>query len=132
METYSWLELVENYVFYYPLAMSIVWMIGASYFYLRRERGEKQVPELKEYPLVSVLIPARNEEDAIRSTIEAVLSSQYPNFEIIVLDDASTDSTAAIVQEIEANEERVRVLLLNENVGKPSALRYGALASSCL
>ncbi|MEL7633886.1 poly-beta-1,6-N-acetyl-D-glucosamine synthase [Sporomusa sphaeroides] len=129
METYSWLELVENYVFYYPLAMSIVWMIGASYFYLRRERGEKQVPELKEYPLVSVLIPARNEEDAIRSTIEAVLSSQYPNFEIIVLDDASTDSTAAIVQEIEANEERVRVLLLNENVGKPSALRYGTLAS---
>lgn len=122
-------KFLENFIFYYPLAMSIIWIIGSIYFFFRREYDKSVVPELTDYPLVSVLIPARNEEAAIQNTVSGVLQSNYPNFEIIVIDDASTDTTPAILREIAAANPKVRVLLLQENSGKPAALRYGTLSS---
>jgi chlorobactene glucosyltransferase len=50
-------------------------------------------------PLISICIPARNEERNIRACVESALAQDYPNFEVIVLDDRSTDSTSAILQE---------------------------------
>ena len=58
---------------------------------------------------VSVLIPARNEACNIRATLEAVLSNQGCNFEVIVLDDHSTDDTAGIVSQISRHDGRVRL-----------------------
>src|SRR5688572_10628814 len=58
---------------------------------------------------LSVLIPARNEEKNIRSTLEAVLANREVEFEVVVLDDHSTDSTAAIVSEFAARDPRVRL-----------------------
>jgi glycosyltransferase involved in cell wall biosynthesis len=58
---------------------------------------------------VSVLIPARNEEQNIRVTLEAVLANRGVNFEIIVLDDHSTDGTAGIVSGLAAQDPRVRL-----------------------
>ncbi len=59
-------------------------------------------------PLLSVLIPARNEEKNIRPTLEAALASRGVEFEVVVLDDHSTDRTAAIVSEYAARDPRVR------------------------
>ncbi|HRI14671.1 MAG TPA: glycosyltransferase family 2 protein, partial [Verrucomicrobiota bacterium] len=58
---------------------------------------------------VSVLIPARNEEQNIRATLEAVLRSRDCEFEVVVLDDHSTDRTAAIVREFLHRDSRVRL-----------------------
>jgi len=58
---------------------------------------------------VSVLIPARNEEQSIRATLEAVLANRGCNFEIVVLDDHSTDQTAAIVSDLARRDNRVRL-----------------------
>lgn len=58
---------------------------------------------------VSVLIPARNEEANIRATVEAVLANDGCEFEVIVLDDHSSDRTAQIVSEIAARDSRVRL-----------------------
>ena len=58
---------------------------------------------------VSVLIPARNEQSNIRATLEAVLANREGPFEIIVLDDHSTDRTAAIVGEFAQRDARVRL-----------------------
>lgn len=58
---------------------------------------------------VSVLIPARNEAVNIRATLEAVLASRDCDFEVIVLDDHSTDRTAAIIRSIADSDSRVRV-----------------------
>ena len=58
---------------------------------------------------VSVLIPARNEEKNIRATVTAVLVNGGVDFEVVVLDDHSTDRTAAIVAELAANDSRVRL-----------------------
>ena len=51
-------------------------------------------------PLISVCVPARNEERNIRACVEAVLAQDYPNFEVIVLDDRSTDSTPEILRQL--------------------------------
>jgi len=58
---------------------------------------------------LSVLIPARNEEQNIRATLEAVLANHDCEFEVIVLDDHSTDHTADIVQEFTRRNARVRL-----------------------
>ena len=58
-------ELLSRFVFYYPLLMAYVWMLGGIIYYIRRERNRGYVlsdlPVLPEYPPVSILIPCYNE-----------------------------------------------------------------------
>ena len=60
-------------------------------------------------PAVSVLIPARDEERAIRGAVESVLASAGVTLEVVVMDDGSSDRTAEIVAEMAARDGRVRV-----------------------
>lgn len=84
-------------------------------------------------PLVSVVIPARNEESAIERTVRAFLAQTYPNLEVIAVDDRSTDSTGAILERIAAEDSRLVVLHGEEPpagwLGKPWALHRGSLAA---
>jgi chlorobactene glucosyltransferase len=77
------------------------------------------------FPLISVLVPARNEEANIATCIESLMQQDYPNFEIMVLDDNSTDRTSAIVQGLTAKDPRVKLLhgeqLPEGWAGKPHA-----------
>jgi chlorobactene glucosyltransferase len=79
-----------------------------------------------ETPLISVCVPARNEETNIRACVEAILAQDYPSLEVIVLDDRSTDQTLAILQELQASDARLQVIKGSEVpsgwVGKPHAL----------
>jgi chlorobactene glucosyltransferase len=59
---------------------------------------------------VSVLIPARNEAAVIEATLHSLLTQSHPNFEIILLDDHSTDATAAIAARLAKTEPRLRVI----------------------
>lgn len=84
-------------------------------------------------PMLSVCIPARNEEKNIRRCVEGLLAQDYPNFEIIVLDDRSTDATPAILDELAAKDSRLRILhgsdLPSGWAGKPHALYQAAGAA---
>jgi chlorobactene glucosyltransferase len=66
-------------------------------------------------PLVSILIPARNEELNIKQCVNSVLAQNYADFEVIVLDDNSSDATPQILAEISSQEKRLR-LILGENL----------------
>ncbi|MGD0780870.1 MAG: glycosyltransferase [Dehalococcoidales bacterium] len=59
-------------------------------------------------PLISMLVPARDEEENIRTCLESLQKQDYPNYEILVLDDNSTDNTAAIVKELAARDNRIQ------------------------
>jgi chlorobactene glucosyltransferase len=76
-------------------------------------------------PLISVLIPARDEEKNIRTCVESLQKQDYPNYEVLVLDDNSTDNTAAIVKELAANDSRIHYYfgepLPEDWAGKPFA-----------
>lgn len=81
-------------------------------------------------PLISVCIPARNEERNIRACVESMLAQDYPNIEVIVLDDRSTDSTPHIVADIASRDSRLRLIngsdLPEGWAGKPHALRQAS------
>jgi chlorobactene glucosyltransferase len=61
-------------------------------------------------PFVSFLIPVRNEEQRILNTLKGILSQEYERFEIVVLDDNSTDTTYELVSELARSDARLRVL----------------------
>ena len=65
---------------------------------------------LKNPPMVSVIVPARNEEANIGNCLESLVRQDYPDFEIIVVDDNSEDATARVAQSIAQRDHHVRVL----------------------
>lgn len=89
------------------------------------KKAEKSTTKVTNPPLVSIMIPARNEEKNIETCIESLLKQNYENFEIIVLDDNSTDKTGVIVTEIASKDNRVRLIkgeaLPQDWAGKPFA-----------
>lgn len=80
-------------------------------------------------PLVSVLVPAYNEQLTLRNSIQSILNQTYQNLEIIIIDDGSTDHTNSIAKDIENKFERVSVVTKG-NGGKSSALNFGVISSS--
>ena len=81
-----------------------VYAIFTNIAYKIKKRKSLKNPQLKneQYkPFVSIMIPAHNEESVISNTIETVLNLDYPNFEIIAIDDRSTDNTASVLKDLE-------------------------------
>lgn len=125
----SVLQFISDFVYLYPLFMSFVWMIGGLIFFWRIERKVKTPPELKEHPLFSILIPCHNEEEQIEETVVHLLDLDYPDYEIITIDDGSTDNTASILHKLCKRHEKVRAVYLKTNQGKGDALNAGVMVS---
>jgi biofilm PGA synthesis N-glycosyltransferase PgaC len=108
----------------YPVLSAITWVTTGLHFYLRRERGEERLespPRLDRPPKVSVLIPAYCEAKVIAETLEAALAIDYPDFEVVVVDDASTDATRDIIAPY-ASRGQVRLIVKERNEGKAMAM----------
>ncbi len=118
-----------QFVFFYPFFMALFWIVGSLMFYWRQERRRRQPPELASYPQVTVLIPCHNEQLTIEQVVRTAAASRYPNLEILVVDDASTDSSPAILERLLAQLPNLRLLRLERNLGKAKALNLGALAT---
>ncbi|MBP9710752.1 MAG: glycosyltransferase [Candidatus Pacebacteria bacterium] len=90
------------------------------------QKPKKGTSKKKFEPLVTVLIPAYNEEENIKSAVSSVVKNNYPKKEIIVLDDGSTDKTASIVEEFCLKNPDAPIKLIRlENGGKARALTLG-------
>ena len=80
-------------------------------------------------PVVSVIIPARDEAESIGRTLEQLIRSTYPKLEVIVVNDRSGDRTGSIARSVAATSDRIHVvdvdLLAPEWLGKPHALQRG-------
>jgi chlorobactene glucosyltransferase len=75
---------------------------------LKVPRRDSKIPEPA--PLVSILVPARDEEENIETCLESLRKQDYPNFEILVLDDNSMDDTANIVDQMAAKDKRIELI----------------------
>ncbi|GAB4430736.1 MAG: poly-beta-1,6-N-acetyl-D-glucosamine synthase [Anaerolineae bacterium] len=112
-------ELMEFGVLY-PAAMALLWIIFSFLFVLRREwrlpfnRGFK--------PSIAVVVPAHNEELVIAQTIEGLLEQTYPNMQIHIVSDGSTDATVEIARRYQSRG--VIVHDLKPNRGKSKALQH--------
>ena len=101
---------------HYPAAVlwSLPWIIPpiVTFFRLRNSRsldGESDIP-LDNPPLVSVIVPARNEAHNIARCVKSILATTYPNLELIVIDDSSTDGTAQIARDAAEGDPRARFI----------------------
>ncbi len=124
-------QSVLNFIFYYPLFMSYLWMIGALIFYWheRKEPPYQQPAELLDYPLLAVLVPCFNEGINAKETISHALKLDYPHFEVIAINDGSSDNTADVLNAMAAFYPQLRVVHLAENQGKAMALQAGSLVT---
>lgn len=81
-------------------------------------------------PLVSVVMPVYNGEMYLAESIESILSQTLNNLELVVVDDCSSDDSAAIVRNYAKSDERVRLIQQARNLGAASARNSGIAASS--
>lgn len=126
-------NLLFAFTFYYPLFMAYVWIIGGITYYLRYERKglhqENALAQLKDTPSVSVLVPCFNEQDTVRDVVESLALMHYPDFEIICVNDGSTDRTGEILNELMRFYPMLRVVHQDRNQGKAVALNTAALVA---
>src|SRR3981081_3683978 len=89
--------------YFIAILFSLPWIVPplVTYFRLRHSRSldNESASPLDNPPLVSVIVPARNEAHNIAQCVSSILSTTYPNLELIVVDDSSTDATVSIARE---------------------------------
>ncbi len=76
-------------------------------------------------PLISVIIPVYNREEFINESIDSILNQTYQNFELIIVDDCSTDHTSEIIRNYSKKENRIKILTNEKNLGATSAFNRG-------
>ncbi len=73
--------------------------------------------------LVSVIVPNYNREDFIETTIRSVIKQTYTNWELLFIDDCSTDNSLAIVEKLQSEDSRIRIIRTEKNYGGPAGPR---------
>ena len=101
-----------------------LYSIAATKYQTRKQKKCPPVINEKYKPFVSILVPAHNEEGVISNTVENILNIDYPNFEVIVIDDRSTDKTADVIKELAEKNERVIAMIRKSDAfpGKSAVL----------
>ena len=104
MVTYLTHKLIIDLILFQLVVLVIVL---SNILILHRARSHEQ---LHIFPTVSILVPARNEERSIGGCIQSLLEQDYPTYEVIALDDQSSDGTFAILEQIASSQPRLKVL----------------------
>lgn len=132
----TFIYVFQNYTDW-GLALFVCFMgayfITASLATKLKTRKESKQPKIKDEsykPFISVMIPAHNEESVISSTVARVFEMTYPNYEVIVIDDRSTDNTASVIKDLEKQYNGGLKSLIREKDAFPgkSAVLNDALA----
>lgn len=106
---------------WYPLFSSALWIFTSIVFFFRREWRHEPRITADDLPPISIVIAAFNEEDHIEETIKGCLAIDYPEFEIVVVNDGSKDRTLRKIEPY-ALAGRVRLIHKSVNEGKAMAL----------
>ncbi|MBR5387299.1 MAG: poly-beta-1,6 N-acetyl-D-glucosamine synthase [Clostridiales bacterium] len=121
------LRAMEVFVYWYPAIMGMMWILGSLVFYFSNER--KGALQLEKTPFVSILMPAHNESKILYPVVKEMVDLNYPEYEVILINDGSSDDTSEVLKDLALKYDRVRVIDLKENCGKANALYLGLIAS---
>ena len=115
------------------ISLMTLYAIFTNIAYKIKKRQQLKTPPVRNEnykPFVSIMIPAHNEESVIATTIETVLNLDYPNFEIIAIDDRSTDNTASVLKDLESKYPNKVIAFIRDKDAFPgkSAVLNDALA----
>ena len=121
-----WAGQLGALVLIYPLGLSLIWCLLALLWSWRcewPERWQRQPPASQAEPPVSVLIPCFNEGPNLRETLQAALDLVWGDWEVIAINDGSSDDTGPLLEAMARVQPRLRVVHLASNQGKALALR---------
>ena len=121
------LRAMEIFVYWYPAVMGMMWILGSLVFYFANER--KGSLPLEKTPFVSILMPAHNESRILYPVVKEMVDLNYPEYEVILINDGSSDDTSEVLKDLAIKYDRVRVIDLKENCGKANALYLGLIAA---
>ncbi len=121
-------SMIPEYLIYICYLIIGVFALFNLYFYARIFFWKKP-NQAKEYPPVSVLIAARYEEENLKKYLPTILEQDYPNYEVIVINDRSEDDTENVLLRIQKKYKHLRIVNIPENKfpfpGKKYALSTG-------
>ncbi len=95
---------IQGFIFF----QSVILLVIISNIIIRRRTRKHAHP--RDMPLVSYLVPVRNEARNIASCVQSLLAQDYPSFEVLVLDDQSDDGTRKILEQIARSQPKLRVI----------------------
>ncbi|NVO19091.1 MAG: glycosyltransferase [Bacteroidetes bacterium] len=121
-----YINRILSALFFAALLLSIIKISSVAILAIiqRRTERKKLIMPFNSFPKVSIIVPAYNEELNAVKTVRNLLKTDYPEFEIIFVDDGSKDSTYKVVKDEYSNHPNVKVLS-KVNGGKASALNFG-------
>jgi cellulose synthase/poly-beta-1,6-N-acetylglucosamine synthase-like glycosyltransferase len=90
---------------------------------------KKRIKEITTFPVVTILVPCYNEGAVVNKAVESIKEIIYPNLEILIIDDGSSDDTFDRAKELEKTDSRIRVIF-QSNAGKSMALNNGISQSN--
>lgn len=130
-QIWHWVQAALS-VFALLVAVATVGMLTVNYRLIRRLL-DLPLPPLDSWPTISLVAPARNEERNIEGAMRSLLRIDYPNLQITVVNDRSTDQTGAILRRLAAEDSRLNVVEIAELppgwLGKNHAMHVGARQS---
>lgn len=120
-------SIVSLVIFLFILLIRYFATLFMAYFYVTRYTIQEKEGF---YPFISIIVPVYNEGIVLQNSIESLLDINYPNYEIIIVNDGSTDDTASIAEELVGHQKGrnglVKISLINKpNGGKAKALNAG-------
>lgn len=120
------LESIPDLYYAIPVILGI-YFLALAIINVLETRSHTVQAEIRDGPMVSVMVPMRNEENNIEKCLDSLRNQDYKNYEILVLDDNSTDGTLAALKRIAGEDKRVKVFrgapLPDDWYGKPFALQ---------
>lgn len=117
-------------VFICALMIIYAWYLQMATLHKKRKlRKNPKVINENFKPFVTVMIPAHNEESVITNTVENILNMDYENYEVIIIDDRSTDNTASVMKDLETKYDKVTALIRDKDAypGKSAVLNEALL-----
>jgi cellulose synthase/poly-beta-1,6-N-acetylglucosamine synthase-like glycosyltransferase len=124
MNVYYWISHIVFALFIVGIFLSISRILLMAVLATIQKKREKNMLYSTEQPGVSIIVPAYNEEVNAVRTIESLLQQDYPNLQVVFVDDGSKDSTFETVRSYFESNLNVQVVT-KENGGKATALNYG-------
>jgi biofilm PGA synthesis N-glycosyltransferase PgaC len=124
---------LPQFCFGYPFVMAWYWMAGGLLFYVTHERHllpQDLPPDLTAWPPISIIVPCFNEMAHAEETLTTAAASDYPDFEIIAVNDGSSDGTVDVLNALALRIPRLRVAHLEQNQGKAIAMNAGAVLAN--
>ncbi|MBE6048368.1 MAG: poly-beta-1,6 N-acetyl-D-glucosamine synthase [Clostridium sp.] len=122
-------EVIGASIFWYPFIMSLIWIAGSLIFSHYREKEEDIDVEKYDWPKISIILPCYNESATAKETIDKLSKLSYPGYEIIAVNDGSSDNTGEILEKLAEEYDNLRVINCLENKGKANALHMAAHAA---